>query len=212
MNHQNAGEGHREFYLPIRRRLPQKIPFHCRHCGTSYPAEYAMDWCWPDRRYGSNRGLVVVCKSCGCRQSLEHTTKKTNGSSREGTGGKNEPGINWIPALILAILAIVTAAAVLLILVGRDSRPDSDSRNRNWSDVASSGVAEIESEHNSVAGADVGADGAEQVIQPAQMGDIGNLFINISEGGLMQIVEDRVYYTNPRDDYRIYSMDFAFQE
>lgn len=40
---------------------------------------------------------------------------------------------------------------------------------------------------------------------------IGNSFINISEGGLMVIVDDWIYYTNPSDDYCIYRMDLNME-
>lgn len=44
--------------------------------------------------------------------------------------------------------------------------------------------------------------------------NIGNSFINISEGGFMVFVDDYVYYTNPIDEYKIYRMacDFSSSE
>ena len=197
---QGVYEEYEEFYLPIERALSQKRQFRCRHCGASYPTELAVDCCWPDRRYGSKRGLVVICKNCGCRQSLENAPILSGGDN--GSRRNKRPGTNWLPALMLVLLVVATIAAILLLYTNGNHifdvrRNDSDAAGRNSSDTGADAADESDS---------------AALIQPAQMEDIGNLFINISEGGLMQIVGNRVYYTNPEDDYRIYSMDLSFQD
>lgn len=70
MNRENTDPNSRAFFLPVNRRLPEKQSYQCRHCGAKYYEEYATEYCWPDRAKGENRGLVVTCRKCGCRQQI----------------------------------------------------------------------------------------------------------------------------------------------
>lgn len=64
------------FFLPVERKLPEKVLFQCRHCGEKYYEERAIEYCWHDRKRGQKQGLVIVCRSCGCRQELRQQKKR----------------------------------------------------------------------------------------------------------------------------------------
>lgn len=112
-------------------------------------------------------------------------------------------------AVILAVLLVVTLSLMLAIMLlfgpsvirKSDSTPDFGNTRE---EAHTSGTTEEQEETT--------ADEDKDLIQIDDSGIEGNLFINISEGGMMRIIDDRVLYTNPADEYKIYSMNLRFED
>lgn len=198
----------REFFLPHRKQLPARVSFRCPHCGESYSEEYAVEYCWPDRRRGPDRGLVLVCRACGCRTQL---VLEAGGAVLVDDGKKNRAQKGHprkrLRTLLLTTLSLLMTAFVLFaaITVGRMISLRSEDR-----DAGNAAVSDTSGQQQGDAS---GADkAAAALIQTDESGTEGNLFINISEGGLMELVDERVYYTSPSNEYQIYSMDRNFED
>ena len=191
---------YRKFSLPVRQNLDEPRRLRCNHCDTVFTVDHGTEFCWPDRIGTPRWGLVILCPKCGCRQVLPPSPPKPVSESKnqnDSSTDKSDTGkkISW-PAVLLALVLLITALVVYYQLMNSEPLPFLPRLHKLFS------VAMGEDASDSRSG-----------IRPVkEWGEKGNLHINISEGGFMLPVGDRVYYTNPRDNYCIYSMNLQFQD
>lgn len=106
----------REFFLPNRKQLPARVSFCCPHCGESYSEEYAVEYCWPDRRREPDRGLVLVCRACGYRKQLVLEDVVQEVAGKKKSAQKRQPR-KLLRTVLLTMLSLLMAVFVLFAVM-----------------------------------------------------------------------------------------------
>lgn len=180
-------------------RMERPVSTVCTHCGKKQPVQALEVFSWLDREK-EQRGYVWVCSACGSRHAVKAEVRKTGVPDRNK---KKKSGSS--PVLLLLLIALLMLVSLLIGLLwfmqgqSGSKQPASSSPS---SHTTTDPVLEDEAE--------VYDDGETLVISETMQG-IGNSYINISEGGLMLVLGDWIYYTNPADHYYIYRMDLNLE-
>lgn len=204
------------FHTPSEFRLKKPVSTVCIHCRRKQIVHTVELINWPDRKE-KRYGYIWICAHCGSRYSIKPEPLPRPTPTQKPVSSRHSPLLAVLVFFLVILIAVVVSLGIWL--------KNQSSSNNNETDQNVANTKEREkAEKNSIF--DFGDEDDEEDVQGLSeeaptienplvycetMYDVGNSFINISEGGLMLTAENWIFYTNPADNYYIYRMDLNME-
>lgn len=205
------------FFIPEEKTLSNHVKVICPHCQNQFFPKQATLYCWPDRQESPYKGMVVICRTCGCRILLpESSTPSQTKISSELPNHKSAKNkrqrqltLTVLMGCLLLLIAVGGFALKNVLMAAKhpaysssDIDPVSiDSHKTEPSDVTESewGMEDKTNQNNDTVYELIPSSGVSGTLQKGAVADINNAVFENNSYSRADI--SRIEFLNSIDEY-----------